>query len=53
LPWNTSEGKYRLCSPHSKHLAAIGCAGIVSTGAGMFSPHLLQRMTMLRTGGGP
>ena len=44
---------YLLCSAQRGHLAAIGCAGRVSTGAGMFSPQPLHRITKPRVGGGP
>jgi hypothetical protein len=41
-PRKTSDGRYRRCSWQSGHLAAIGCDGIVSTGAGIFSPQPLH-----------
>jgi hypothetical protein len=44
FPRKISEGRQFLFSPQSGHCAAIQESGIVPTGAGMFSPHILQRM---------
>jgi hypothetical protein len=46
-------GEYLLCSVQRRHLVAIGCAGKVSTGAGMFSPQPLHGITKPHVGGGP
>ena len=44
LPRNMSVGKYRRLSRHSGHSAMIHEEGMVSTGAGIDSPHPLQKM---------
>ncbi|HKF46238.1 MAG TPA: hypothetical protein VKB38_02695 [Terracidiphilus sp.] len=38
-----SDGRYRLLTPHNGQTVTIQASGIVCTGAGMFSPHPLQR----------
>ena len=44
LPLKMSAGMYRRFTPHNGQSATIHVSGIVSTGAGMFSPQPLQEM---------